>query len=143
MPAVADPLEKDVWIHRVAAWDLQKADEEIRRGLSVDLVVHLQKLLDLTDAEAAQLIGRSRSTYVRYRTSKKELGVTEAERAVRYARLVALAAETFGSLGEARAWMLEHNYALGGERPIELAETDPGASIVRDLLTGMQHGFSL
>ena len=80
---------------------------------------------------------------MRYRTSKRELGVTEAERAVRYARLVALAAGAFGSLDEARAWMLEANYALGGERPIELAETDPGAALVRDLLAGVRYGFAL
>jgi putative toxin-antitoxin system antitoxin component (TIGR02293 family) len=64
----------------------------------------------------------------------------EAERALRYAQLLALAAETFGSLSEAKAWMRERNHALGGETPLRLSETDPGAEIVRDLLTGLQHG---
>lgn len=136
-------VAEDPWIGPVASWDLCEADDRIRRGLPVDLVVHLQGLLGLTDEEAAHLIGRSRSTYARYRTSKKELGVPEAERAVRYARLVALAAATFGSLDEARAWMLEPNYGLGGARPVDLAETDPGASLVRDLLMGVRYGFPL
>ena len=136
-------LGDDAWLALVAGWDDQEADAEIRHGLSVDLVTHLQQILDLTDEEAAHLIGRSRSTYARYRKSGKDLGVPEAERAVRYARLLALAAETFGSLGKARRWMREPNYALGGATPLQLAETDPGATIVREQLLGVQHGFSL
>lgn len=145
MPSTAAPpaTTDDAWINRVAAWDDREADEEIRRGLPIDLVVRLQELLDLTDEEAAHVIGRSRSTYARYRSGKKELGVSEAERAVRYARLVALATDTFGSLPEAQAWMREPNYALGDERPVDLAETGPGAALVRDLLLGIQHGFAL
>lgn len=150
MPSIADSpptsphaLSDDPWIQRVVSWDHREADDQIRRGLPISLVVHLQDLLRLTDEEAAHLIGRSRSTYARYRTSQRELGVTEAERAVRYARLVGLAAETFGSLDEARAWMLEPNYALGGERPVALAETDPGAALVSDLLMGVRYGFVL
>ncbi len=143
MPAVAEAPRNAAWLHRIVAWNNQEADTEIRQGLSVDLVVRLQELLELTDEEAARLIGRSRSTYARYRSQGKQLGVPEAERAVRYARLVGLADETFGSLGEARAWMREANYALGGAAPMEMARTDPGASIVRDLLEGVQRGFPL
>lgn len=148
MPTVVDSLqneelEDDAWLSRVADWNDQEADAAIRQGLSIDLVAHLQQLLNLTDEEAAHLIGRSRSTYARYRNSGRDLGIPEAERAVRYARLLTLAAKTFGSLGEARAWMRESNYALGDAVPLELAETDPGATIVRDQLFGMQHGFAL
>lgn len=135
--------EDDPWLTRVAGWDEREADAQIRQGLSMDLALHLQQLLDLTDAEAAQLIGRSRSTFARYRDGGKALGVPEAERLVRYTRLLAYAAETFGSTEEAQRWMREPNYALGGTSPLDLAETDPGAALVRDLLTGLQRGFPL
>jgi uncharacterized protein (DUF2384 family) len=39
--------------------------------------------------------------------------------------------------------MQEPNRALDGETPLEMAETDPGATMVRDLLLGVQHGFVL
>jgi uncharacterized protein (DUF2384 family) len=39
--------------------------------------------------------------------------------------------------------MQEPNRALDGETPLEMAETDPGATTVRDLLLGVQHGFVL
>lgn len=149
MPAVTSPPEKDTyagydkWISRITGWDDREADEKIRRGLPIGLVTHLQEIMELTDEEAAHVIGRSRSTYSRYRRQGKDLGIPEAERALRFTRLLGLAGETFGSLGEARRWMRESNYALGGPTPIEMAETDPGAGLVRDLLVGMQRGFPL
>jgi putative toxin-antitoxin system antitoxin component, TIGR02293 family len=142
-PGHASPVEgvsEDPWLGRLARWDDTEADARIREGLPFEIVAHIQSLLDLTDEEAASLIGRSRSTYSRYRNKDQDLGTAEAERAVRFARLIALAAETFGALEEAKEWMLEENYALGGERPFELAETDPGARVVRNLLLGIQHG---
>jgi putative toxin-antitoxin system antitoxin component (TIGR02293 family) len=127
------PWQDDPWLGRVAQWDDAEADAAIREGLPIGLAAHLQELLGLTDKEAAQLIGRSRSTYARYRSAGRDLGMAEAERAVRLAQLIALAAETFGALSEP-------NYALGGRVPFDMAETDPGARVVRDLLYGIQHG---
>lgn len=135
------PWMSDPWLNRVARWDDAQADAEIRRGLPVEIAVHLQELLHLTDEQAAHLIGRSRSTYARYRNTEKSLGTAEAERAVRFARLLALAAETFGTLDAALAWMQESNYSLGGKAPLDMAETDPGARVVRELLLGLQYGY--
>lgn len=137
------PEIKDDWVGRAAAWDDATANAKIRQGVPIDLVIRLQELLSLTDEQAARLIGRSRSTYARHRRRETELGMSEAERAVRYVRLLALAAETFGSLEDATAWMREPNRALDEETPLEMAETNPGATIVRDLLLGLQHGFVL
>lgn len=139
----APPETEDNWVRWVANWDDATANVEIRQGLPIALVVRLQELLDLTDEQAARLIGRSRSTYSRHRNQDKELGVPEAERAVRYARLLALAAETFGSLEDAAAWMQEPNRALDDDTPMDMAETDPGSTMGRDLLLGVQHGFVL
>jgi len=139
----APPETEGDWVRRVADWDDATANIKIRQGIPIALVVRLQELLDLTDEQSARLIGRSRSTYSRHRNQDTDLGVPEAERAVRYARLLALAAETFGSIDDAAAWMRESNRALDDDTPLEMAETDPGATIVRDLLLGIQHGFVL
>ena len=133
-------LRLDPWLGKISSWDDAEADRKIRGGLPIRIATHLQSLLDLTDEEAAHLIGRSRSTYARYRNDDRPLGTAEAERAVRFAQLLALAADTFGSLEEAKDWMKEDNYSLGGEKPFEMAETDPGARVVRDLLYGLQYG---
>jgi len=128
------------WLRDVAQWDDAQADAAIRQGLPVDLVVTLQDLLSLTDQKAAGLIDRARSTYARYRNSNETLTSTEAERAVRFAQLLALAAETFGDVQDGADWMRETNYRLGDEAPLEMAHTELGARVVRDLLLGIQHG---
>jgi len=134
------PWRRDLWLERIVGWNDVEADTAIRKGLSIDLAMHLQELLDLTDAEAARILGRSRSTYARYRNAGRALGVAEGERAVRVARLIALAADTVGALDKAARWMREANYALGGRVPLIMAETEPGARVVRNLLHGIQHG---
>ena len=76
MPAVAGlrPGEVKQWLDRVSSWDEQQADAEIRRGLPVSLIMAIKQLLDMNDAEAASVIGRSRSTFSRYRKQDKDLG---------------------------------------------------------------------
>ena len=141
--AAAPKLESTTWLQRVENWDTGEADRQIREGLPIEVATEMQQLLDLTDAETARLLGRSRSTYSRRRAQSAELGVSEAERAVRVLETIALAAETFGSLDEALTWMREENAALGGVTPLSLLETGPGTTIVRDLVIGFQHGFPL
>jgi putative toxin-antitoxin system antitoxin component (TIGR02293 family) len=137
-----EELRQDPWLGTALEWNNADADRHIREGFSVDLATHLQSLLDLNKEEAAQLLlGRSRSTYSRYRNERRLLQGAKAERTVRFARILALAADTVGSIEEAIKWMREPVYGLGGERPIELAETEPGARMVRNVLHRAQHGI--
>jgi putative toxin-antitoxin system antitoxin component (TIGR02293 family) len=139
---IREELRQDPWLGTVLDWNNADADRHIREGISVDLATHLQSLLDLNNKEAAQLLlGRSRSTYSRYRNERRLLQGAKAERTVRFARILALAADTVGSIEEAIKWMREPVYGLGGERPIELAETEPGARMVRNVLHRAQHGI--
>ncbi len=141
--AAPPDLKSTPWLQQVADWDTGEADRQIREGLPIEVATELQTLLGLTDTETARLLGRSRSTYSRRRAQSADLGISEAERAVRVLETIALATETFGSLDEALEWMREENEALGGPAPITLLETGPGTSIVRDLVIGIQHGFPL
>ena len=126
----------------LSGWNDADADRHIREGIPIGLATHLQSLLDLSNEEAAQLLlGRSRSTYSRYRNDGRLLQGAKAERTVRFARIIALSAETVGSIREAVKWMRERIYGLGGEKPIELAETEPGARMVRNVLHRVQHGI--
>jgi putative toxin-antitoxin system antitoxin component (TIGR02293 family) len=137
-----EELREDPWLGTALEWNNADADRQIREGVSVDLATHLQSLMDLNNEEAAQLLlGRSRSTYSRYRNERRLLQGAEAERTVRFARILALAADTVGSIEDAIKWMREPVYGLGGEKPIELAETEPGAGMVRNVLHRTQHGI--
>jgi len=120
-----------------------KADAQIRAGYPVDAATHLQELLELTDAEMADILGRSRRTYARYRSGGRRLGLPESERLFRYLRLLAQAEDVFGTREKAAWWMKEPNAALEGRTPIEVALTSPGATVVEELLAGLEHGFPL
>lgn len=119
------------------------ADDQIRDGYSIDVAVRLQELLELSDERMAEILGRSRRTYRRYRNADKQLGVSESERLFRYLRLLSRAEEIFGSREKAGWWMNEPNAALDGREPVEVALTAPGAAVVEDLLGGLEHGFPL
>lgn len=119
------------------------ADVQIRDGYPVDVAVHLQEALGPSDAQMADILGRSRRTYRRYRNANKRLGLSESERLFRYVRLLAQAEDVFGSREKAAWWMREPSAALDGHVPIEVALTAPGAAVVEELLAGIEHGFPL
>ena len=48
--------------------------------------------------------------------------------------------EVFEDLERAREWLKSPQFALGGEIPLEYADTEPGAQIVEDLLGRIEHG---
>lgn len=117
------------------------ADTEIRGGYPVSIAEELQSVLGLTDTEMAEVLGRSRRTYARYREQDKQLGLPESERLFRYVRLLRRATEIFGDEEKAAWWMKESIPALEGRTPFEVALTSPGAVLVDDLLGGLEHGF--
>lgn len=119
------------------------ADDQIREGYPIDVAVRLQEVLGLSDEMMAEILGRSRRTYRRYRNADKRLGLSESERLFRYLRLLSRAEEVFGSQEKAAWWMNEPNAALDGREPVEVALTTPGAVVVEDLLGGLEHGFPL
>lgn len=119
------------------------ADNQIREGYPIEVAARLQEVLDLSDETMAEILGRSRRTYRRYRNAGKQLGLSESERLFRYLRLLSRAEEVFGDREKAAWWMNESNAALDGRVPVEVALTAPGAEIVEDLLGGLEHGFPL
>jgi putative toxin-antitoxin system antitoxin component (TIGR02293 family) len=119
------------------------ADAQIRDGYPVSVAMHVQDVLDLTDTQMAEILGRSRRTYTRYRNEDKILGLPESERLFRYVRLLAKAEEIFGARDKAAWWMRESNATLDGRTPIDVALTAPGAVVVEELLAGIEHGFPL
>lgn len=119
------------------------ADTEIRGGYPVAIAEELQGILGLSDADMADVIGRSRRTYTRYRNQSKQLGLPESERVFRYVRLLRRGAEIFGSEEKAAWWMTESNAALNGRTPFDVALTAPGAVLVDDLLAALDHGFPM
>lgn len=113
----------------------------IRAGLPVAEFDALREMLGLTVEELAQKIGISVATLARRRHDRAPLDPAHGDRVVRYARLFWLAAQLFDYRDEtARDWLRRPARALGGETPLDYAETEPGAREVENLIGRLEHG---
>ncbi len=114
--------------------------EAIRNGLPAEALSWLKERLDLTAEELAGVVHVSRRTMSR-RQKKGRLKPDESERVLRLIRLYRRAAEVLGGPEEATGWLREKNFALGGETPLQFADTEPGARRVERLLGQIEHGI--
>ena len=111
----------------------------VRAGLPVAAFEGLARALRVPEARLAQVVGLSATTLGR----RKRAGVLapdEGDRVWRVAALFARAAQVFGGEDEAAAWFVDPNLALGDEPPLALADTEPGARAVDDLLGRIEYG---
>lgn len=111
----------------------------IRGGLPAEAFGWLKEELDLTTQKLAGIVHIPRRTVTR-RKKEGRLKPGESERVLRLIRLYQWAVQVLGGREEARAWMQEDNYALGGEMPLDFADTEPGARRVERLLGQIEHG---
>jgi putative toxin-antitoxin system antitoxin component (TIGR02293 family) len=99
----------------------------------------LQDTLDLPFEKLAAKLCISRSTLQR-RKAAGRLSPDESDKVVRYSRLVRQAADFFGDIEKARAWLKHPQYGLGGAVPLDFARTEAGAREVENLLGRMKYG---
>jgi len=84
----------------------------------------------------------SRRTLAARKAKGQPLTLVESERAVRAAWIVALAEDTFVDREKAHGWLRRPSAALGGRRPLDLLETEPGARLVERLLYQLAYGIA-
>ncbi len=75
------------------------------------------------------------------RRSNQPLTPEESDRLMRFARIAALANETFGEQEKAARWLRKPNRGLGGAVPLGLLSTGEGARIVEESLFQIAHGI--
>ncbi len=110
----------------------------VRAGLPVSELDALQNVLDIPIEKLAPKLGISKATLHR-RKGAGQLGPDESDRVVRFARLMAAAIHVFESEKAARAWMSSPQLGLGGETPLDYADTELGAQEVQLLLGRIDH----
>lgn len=77
------------------------------------------------------------------RAQRSRLTVEESDRAVRLARVKALAEEAFSDTRKADLWLHRELSVLDGRRPIDLVRTQVGARMVEDLLASIVWGATV
>jgi putative toxin-antitoxin system antitoxin component (TIGR02293 family) len=120
--------------------DSSKAVALVRRGVAAGMYQWLKESLDVSDQRLSKVVRISQRT-VKRRLGEGRFHSDESERLVRVARLTERTKEVFESLERAREWLKSPQFALGGEVPLEYADTEPGAQIVEDLLGRIEHGI--
>jgi len=112
---------------------------QIQKGLRFTELETLQHSLGMPFEQLAAKLSISRSTLQR-RKSAGRLSPEESNKVVRFSRLLRQAADLFGNVEKARAWLKHPQYGLGGAVPLDYAETEVGAREVEDLLGRMKYG---
>jgi putative toxin-antitoxin system antitoxin component (TIGR02293 family) len=93
-----------------------------------------------TQSEILQLVVPGR-TLARRRRAGGQLASEESDRAVRLARVAALAERVFGDGPKAQRWLRKPSPMLDSQAPIELLRTETGAQLVEQTLHRIDHGM--
>ena len=115
--------------------------EQVRSGLPASTVTLLASTLSLQRAQVAERLGIPPRTLSRRLATKSRLTHEESDRTLRMAKLVALAKEVLGSEEKASHWMSNPNRALGGKRPFDQVDTEPGVRSVEEVLHRIAYGM--
>ena len=112
--------------------------DAVRSGLSYDAFERLAEFLGVPARELGERLSISRRTLARRRESG-QLTPEESDRLLRLARLSEMALVVFeGQKASARRWLTEPKSLLGGESPIERADTETGVREVEDMLYAIE-----
>lgn len=122
-----------------------RSDAELARAVEMGLptaAIDALRKRGVTERDIAALVIKPRTLSHR-RAQRSRLTVEESDRAVRLARVRALAEETFGDPRKADVWLHRELSVLDGRRPIDLVRTQVGARMVEDLLASIAWGAAV
>ncbi len=135
------PLAKTASVQSRAIMPPAPTLAEVRAGLPASFLDRLKDALDVTEAQLASVVGIPRQTLVRRRL-RGVLQRDEGDRAAMVARVSNAALAYFeGDREHALDWLKHPNPALGGETPLQRADTATGAEDVIDLIGRLEHGI--
>ena len=113
----------------------------VRSGLPASTVALLAATLAVERAQMAERLNIPSRTLSRRLKMKSRLTHDESDRTLRMARVVALAREVLGSDEKASRWMSNPNRALGGRKPFDELDTEPGVRSVEEVLYRIAYGI--
>ncbi|ONC41624.1 hypothetical protein AQ914_18205 [Burkholderia pseudomallei] len=116
---------------------------QIREGMKAIIVDRVAKeLLHIPVQTLLSGLGLPSSTILRKISKEERLSGPESDRVARVLYVFEQAAEVFEDDALAAEWMQRPHIELGGLRPLEVLDSQPGYDRVRDLLLRVIHGVS-
>lgn len=125
----------------------RKVDSDIdlrsltREGLPVGTLFVLAETLGVERKTLARVVGITDRTLSRRLASHSRLSAEESDRAMRLARVLAHAIDTFGSKEKATRWLNSRPIVMEGHTPLELLDTDAGVRWVDTVLGRIDYGI--
>lgn len=113
----------------------------LEQGVPIGALAELARQEALSPEDVDRLI-IPRRTLAHRKAKDQPLNRAESERAVRVASVTALAEETFVNKAKAQKWLRRPTAPLGGRRPLDLLDSEPGARVVEQLLYRIGHGIA-
>jgi putative toxin-antitoxin system antitoxin component (TIGR02293 family) len=118
--------------------------EELRKlileGFPVSTLNFLADRMAMSFTELAEPLHIPARTLYRRKSSANRLTAVESDSLFRIARIIAHAESVFGNKKSASNWLRSEVPSLGGQRPLDILDTDAGALEVDDLLGRIEHG---
>ena len=111
----------------------------IREGLPYASLEKVMERFSLTREEISSALDLPARTLAR-RKQERRLHRDESDRLFRLVRIAAQAAGILGGEEKASRWLHTPNRALGGDRPLEMLDTDLGTRQVEEVLGRIEHG---
>jgi putative toxin-antitoxin system antitoxin component (TIGR02293 family) len=113
--------------------------KNIKKGLPISAFEKIQKELDISADTLASTVNIATRTLAR-RKKEGRFRSDESERVLRIASLFDRALQVLHSQNRVQLWFKSPQKGLGGQTPLEYADTEPGAREVEDLLGRLEHG---
>ncbi len=114
--------------------------EAIHSGIPFQALIAMTKNFRLDLSRMGKILRVPSRTMAR-RKLKHRFSVPESDRLIRVARVIAYAAEVFGTRDKASTWLTRPNRALQHEAPVDLLDTDIGTREVETILGRIEHGM--
>jgi putative toxin-antitoxin system antitoxin component (TIGR02293 family) len=95
----------------------------------------------LSDAEVYGLI-IPRRTLAHRMARRQPLSKDESDKAVRVARVTAMAEQAFGEQERAWRWLRKAKHRFSGKTPIEMLATEAGARLVEEMVAQIEDGMA-
>jgi putative toxin-antitoxin system antitoxin component (TIGR02293 family) len=117
------------------------AHKAIVKGLPSGALAHLVSQVTILDTnDLVQAVGVSRRTIQRRaETPRKLLSPDQSGRAWKFAEVLMMAKDVFGSQEEAERWLATRAIALDQQRPVDLLTSPAGTELVEQLLGRLKY----
>jgi len=109
-------------------------------GLPIAVLKRVGAFLGVRPVKVGSMVNINQKTLERRLKSGARLKPDESERIARLMRIIALATAVLESEDHARQWLQRPLQVLGGQTPLQLTATEPGAREVERVLGRIEHG---